>query len=253
MALGYANTPVYFDAVYFYLHFQYNGWFSFAVLALLFRFLETRGIAGDPRLGTRMVRWLTYSCLPAVALSMLWSRPPLWVYVLAWIGAAAQTYGLYCFIRYLLGGSPSVLRRLYRERSSIPAVQQLLWSLALTAFLLKLLMQAGSAFPSVAALVAAYRPFVIGYLHLVLLGFVTLFILGSFVERGILHVEQRRFRFFLYVFVAGILVTELLLFAQAGCDALGYALPGVDRALLILSLPLPLGLAGLQAALGRSR
>src|SRR5690606_15371941 len=36
MASGNSFTQLYYNAIYFYLHFQYNGWFTFAVLGLFF-------------------------------------------------------------------------------------------------------------------------------------------------------------------------------------------------------------------------
>ena len=40
IAMGMKGSVLYFDAIYFYLHFMYNGWFTFAVLGLLYRKLE---------------------------------------------------------------------------------------------------------------------------------------------------------------------------------------------------------------------
>ena len=43
IALGLRDTTLYFDAIYFYLHFQYNGFFAFMVLAYLYAKREKTG------------------------------------------------------------------------------------------------------------------------------------------------------------------------------------------------------------------
>src|SRR6476660_7158317 len=43
IAMGKQSTPIYFDSIYFYLHFQYNGFFTFFVMALIYKSLERGG------------------------------------------------------------------------------------------------------------------------------------------------------------------------------------------------------------------
>ena len=54
MLLGLQQKAIYYMTVQFYLHFQFNGWFAFAVLALFFQLLESRHILGFGRTGGKV-------------------------------------------------------------------------------------------------------------------------------------------------------------------------------------------------------
>ena len=72
IAMGKAGTALYYNAVYFYLHFQYNGWFTFAILAVAYKMIEKKG---PPVNGKLVYRLFTAACIPAYFLSTLWSQP----------------------------------------------------------------------------------------------------------------------------------------------------------------------------------
>ena len=40
IAMGKTGSALYYDVIYFYLHFQYNGWFVFAILSLFYQYME---------------------------------------------------------------------------------------------------------------------------------------------------------------------------------------------------------------------
>ena len=46
MIFGYQQKIIYYMTVQFYLHFQFNGWFTFTVLSLFFQLLESRNVLG---------------------------------------------------------------------------------------------------------------------------------------------------------------------------------------------------------------
>ena len=63
----------YLTAEYFYLHFQYNGWFFFGRMGLLNEVL--RRVDTDPRLLTQMF-WLFWRrSIPAMFSPLLWMDP----------------------------------------------------------------------------------------------------------------------------------------------------------------------------------
>ena len=67
-----------------------------------------------------------------------------------------------------------------RQRIIKPA--RIILTLSFLALTIKFMLQSGSVIPSLSTLAFGFRPIVIGYLHLVLLGFTTLFLLGSMLE-----------------------------------------------------------------------
>jgi hypothetical protein len=80
MANKIADQTWYLAAVYFYLHFQYNGWFFFTCMGLFYVILPTKIIATNK---LKRIFWLfALASVPAYFLSTLWMSLPLWVYIL---------------------------------------------------------------------------------------------------------------------------------------------------------------------------
>ncbi|HEX6915552.1 MAG TPA: hypothetical protein VF145_09945, partial [Chitinophagaceae bacterium] len=78
----------YLASVYFFLHFQYNGWFFFGCMGLLADLLKERGVNMQ---FNKKVFWLfALACIPAYFLSALWLPIPMAVYILVVISAVAQ-------------------------------------------------------------------------------------------------------------------------------------------------------------------
>lgn len=198
VAAGKSGSPLYYNAIYFYLHFQYNGWFTFAVLAVLYRLLEQKGTAARGK----AVFWLLhFSCVPAYLLSVLWTQPPVIINVLGGLAAFLQLIAA-CFLFIDMKG--------LRWNESLS--NKIIW-LSISAFAMKVVLQFASAFPQVAALAYEQRNFVIAYLHLVLLGFVSLFAFGGVIKHyGIACTGLLKGGLLLFLFALA--ATELLLILQ---------------------------------------
>ena len=225
IAMGYAGSPIYFNSIYFFLHFQYNGWFTFAILAVVYKMLS---------LETRSSKWAFYlmniSCAPAYLLSTLWSHPGIAFNFVGGVAASLQLIAA-CLI----------VRDFIRQGSYIQ-IKNGLFQLAIIFFVLKNILQLASSFPEVADIAYRQRNFTIAYLHMVLLGFVTLFILGAIIEKNLLPNHQR-LRISTTLFILSFIVTEILLVV----NACGYNIaigPFRFHALIfIASAPLPLSIA----------
>jgi hypothetical protein len=236
MAAGGSGSPLYFNAIYFYLHFQYNGWLSFAALGLLFWLLEHHRLAFSRPQALVVFRLFFWACLPAFLLSVLWMKPPVFVYWLAGLAALVQMAGL-----------ALLLRLLYQNRNAITGLLsgmgRILFFLSVAALVLKAGMQLASAIPFVADLAYAIRNFIIGYLHLVLIGFISLFLFAFFMQQGQLNAARRRSRWGLGVFITGFVLSEGLLFVQGLFFWLNWGLvPEYFRLLFWVSTLLPAGL-----------
>ena len=195
IVMGKAGTPIYFNAIYFYLHFQYNGFFSFVLFAVLYKMIEARGSAHNGR----KVFWiLNLSCLPAYFLSVLWTKPAFIFYLLGGAAAAVQLAAVILLLKDLTG---------FGWKHNI---QGWLLRLSIIAFVAKCIFQLASAFPAIANLAYQNRNFIIAYLHLVLIGFISLFVFGVIVESW-----KRIMRVGVFIFLLGFVTTELLLVLQA--------------------------------------
>jgi len=80
----------YLASIYYYLHFQYNGWFFFACMGLLVSFFNLKD-SDNPFFST-LFKLFFLSCIPAYFLSTLWWDLPLWLYILTVIAAFVQVY-----------------------------------------------------------------------------------------------------------------------------------------------------------------
>src|SRR5690606_10949203 len=75
-ANGLKDSPLFDAAVYFYLHFQYNGWIFLGLAAVLLALLARGGLE-LPERPLRALFWLYAAALPpAFLLSVLWPGAP---------------------------------------------------------------------------------------------------------------------------------------------------------------------------------
>lgn len=212
----------YLAAIYYFLHFQYNGWFFFAAMGLLISRIEKMVIA--PSLFNMIFLLFSLSCAPAYFLSALWMKLPLIIYGLVITSAVAQFAGWVIFIKVILRNKTIIKQGLTKQSRQL----LLLSAVALT---IKLLLQLGSTHPVVSQLAFGFRPIVIGYLHLVLLGIFTIFILGYTVSMDLLNIGNYFMRG-VWIFIAGIIVNEILLMCQ-GVTGFNYiSIPFIHELLL---------------------
>ena len=222
MATKTAHPDRYLASSYFFLHFQYNGWFFFACMGLMVHKLHTWGIRLS---GHKTIFWLfAAACIPAYFLSALWLPIPLWAYILVIIAVGFQLTGFAMVLRTLK-------ERFKQLNPLITPLSKWLVGLSGVALTIKLLLQAGSTIPALSKLAFGFRSIVIGYLHLVLLGVITLFILGYIVINGYMRVTKAAITGII-VFIAGIFFNELILFVQ-GTGAISYtSVPYTNEMLL---------------------
>lgn len=225
----------YLAAVYFFLHFQYNGWFYFACMALLASQVHKHIPAYVP--DKRVFVLFLSSCLPAYFLSVLWANIPLWLYLLVIAAALLQLLAWFLFIKSL----GPFLSKFRAQTNRLGANLILLSALAFT---VKLLLQLGSTIPAISKLAFGIRPIVIAYLHLVLLGVITVFILGFSISFGVIKLNKS-VALFLGTFVFGILLNEFLLLLQGIGSFVYYFIPYSNQGLFFAALTMMLGLLGL--------
>jgi hypothetical protein len=96
------NQDLYFGSVYFYLHFQYNGWFLFTIFALFFSQIKEHMQTQHIRLTNLFFYLLLLTLIPAWFLSMFWMRLPGWMVTSGAVAAVVQVVALLIFVRLLL-------------------------------------------------------------------------------------------------------------------------------------------------------
>jgi hypothetical protein len=206
MATHSGSQSLYFSALYFFLHFQYNGWFFFGIAGLWLAIPAVRFALQDGSMH-KAVRWFLFACGPAVVLSALWTPVPGWVYGLAVISAVMQLVGLV----YGYRGTKQVWTAFV---SKISTMEKWLFGLSAISFILRVTLQALSTIPALSKFAFAYRPVVIGYLHLILLGCISLFLLGYLYGHGLWKSNRTLAKTGFLIFLTGILGTEGTLMIQ---------------------------------------
>lgn len=211
--------------VYYYLHFQYNGWFFFGTMALVVTMLPDL-----PSL-TKFLNLFTVIVIPTFLLSILWAGLPMWLYLVALVSIAIEYVSWILFLVRV--GSHMKISHID------PKWVRLFFYCAIIALTLKFTLQTISVIPSLSQLVFGYRSIVIGYLHLVLLGGYTLFILGFLFYNDFMH-TQLSTKIGAFIFLVGVIFNEFVLLGIQGFTALftSVVVPYVNEMLLIAALML---------------
>ena len=232
MVSGSSFQNLYVASIYFFLHFQYNGWFLFGCMGLLCSSLIRHGI---PQQKLKLAFYLFVSaCIPAYLLSALWIPMPMWVYMLVAIAGIAQLVAWGIMLQ-------AIRKNLGTLKVHVIKFTQMLFFLCAIAYTLKLMLQAASAIPSLSYLTYGFRPIVIGYLHLVLLGVVSLFITSYSINNNYIILNKTR-KNGVIIFVAGIIINEIFLLLQGIGDLTYISIPYIDEELLAAAVILLLGL-----------
>lgn len=190
----------YKNAIYFYLHFQYNGWFIFCLLGIFFFFLEKKRINIDKKTISSFYRYLIISCLLTLFLSFLWMNPPKYILVLSTLGVIYQLIALLKFHQILITIKSKTSQNL------TPFLYQLL-RFVYVLFIIKIILQFLSDIPYFSILISQIIDFVIGYLHLIFLGLVSLSLFVFLNYFKLLKLSE----FWVKIYLLGFIMSEVLI------------------------------------------
>lgn len=232
-AAVFGSTAMYYASIQFFLHFQFNGWFTFAALGLV---LHQIGQSGKQPSPAHLVRWfyglLMVSLVLTYALSVAWSNPAEWLFWTNGIGVLIQLMALVLFFRII---------SLYTDVFSAGADRftRFLYILAICSFAAKILIQTAVVIPQVAVISYTIRPFVVGFIHLTMLGSISLYLIGYLISNRYLNLDKVYLREGILFIATGFLITEILLFSQGlllwmklGFMPVYYELIGIATALI---------------------
>jgi hypothetical protein len=228
----------YLASVYFYLHFQYNGWFFFACIGLLFNYMAIRFENSSV---PQSVYWLfALSCIPAYGLSILWLNIPTSVYIGIAFAAIAQFIGWLILLAY-------AWRAYNKHQTELHWLIKLLFIAFALSLTIKLSLQLGTLVPSISKLAFGFRPVVIAYLHLVFLAVTSVFLfLYGFAQDLILKTKWSIVG--MLVFLIGIFANELLLGIQ-GIASFSYIMvPNINIMLFAVAVWMFIGIGTLTAS-----
>ena len=222
----------YLSSIYYYLHFQYNGWFFFACMGLAFGFLNLR--KSEHSFYETSFKLFAIACVPAYFLSTLWLDLPLWIYIITVIAAIIQVFAWFKLLTVLLKERKNAL-----ENYS-PLLRYILMFVSF-ALSIKLILQLGSTIPFISNLAFGFRPIVIAYLHLVLLAIITLFIFFYIYANHLIFISKK-IKYGILLFSIGVLLNEIVLAVQ-GLASFSYTtIPYVNEILFGIAIILFIGI-----------
>lgn len=198
------NSTLYRNCIYTFLHFQYNGFFTLAIFGLVFNRYVYQPLMGNKNV-YRFSLFLVLSVVPSLFLSLLWQNHMAF-YILAGIGCL--------FILLCLLNLVPIFKLLVSRQLFTYGFARNIWIMSLISFILKMLLNVGTVIPWLGDAIYGNRPVIIGFLHLIFLGFVSFFLLSSFVEFKMFTRLSKLIRFPIVLFGTGIFANELLLMLQ---------------------------------------
>lgn len=226
MATKNIHQNEYLASIYYYLHFQYNGWFFFACMGLLLDYLKIT--TSSNRIYSQSFILLFWSCIAGYFLSTLWLNLPLWIYIITAISAVVQVIIWYLLFKTIIKENKSIF-------VNLPGYLKYLIIFISLALSVKFLLQLGSTIPAVSELAFGFRPIVIAYLHLILLAIISLFLLFYVYANNFVVINKKTI-LGLILFSLGVILNEVVLGIQ-GVASLSYTLiPFINESLFGIAL-----------------
>ncbi len=188
-------------SIYFYLHFQYNGWMLVALLGILIAILEKKGI----HLSRNQHNYLFYSVNFGVVftffLSILWAAPIKKFYVFNGLGVVFQLFAFLLLLRWFSKNKMLL-------KGSFSNLQVLIGKAVWVILGLKIVLQLITSIPYFANLAFSILEFTIGYLHLTFLGVISMSLFLFFDYLRLFRISKK----VVYLFLLGFILTEALIF-----------------------------------------
>jgi hypothetical protein len=158
----FGNTSVfYYDAIYTYLHFQYNGFFTCSIIYFLFFYSpQTKS---NPSISKLFYYTFVSSILLLSAHNFLWSIPPTLLYYISLLGSILQFVSAFFLFKMAKGFYPNATK-----------ITKVIIAIFMFCFITKCLLQIISSIPYFVTYLPNNRDLIIAYLHLVLIGMISI-------------------------------------------------------------------------------
>jgi hypothetical protein len=153
-------SVLYYDTIYTYLHFQYNGFFTCTIISLVFSFTKLSIIPS--KILYSFYFTFVISILLLCTHNYLWSSPPSILYYISLFGSILQLVSAcYLFI---------IAKAIY---NGVSKPEKLIITVFFFSFIIKCLLQFISSVPVFSNYLPNNRDLIIAYLHLVLIGMIS--------------------------------------------------------------------------------
>ena len=197
------SQDLYLASTYFYLHFQYNGFFIFSCIGLLINMLENIGAKLNSSEIYLSFWLLFFSCFLGFGLSVLWLELPIWLYSMIVLSSLVQILANVKILFWVRKNWMLILEK-------FTPLERFILIFVGVAFFAKVLLQLASTIPVVSQFAFGFRNIVIAYLHLVLLMCITGFLILKLLISKVFRLKKK-FVLGIKLFLLGVFLNELVL------------------------------------------
>lgn len=196
MAIGGKDTIWYQLSVYFYLHFQYNGWMLFGLFGLFYALLESWGVSLNTSRVKKVYRLLQAGVILSFFSNVLWTQPPLYVHIVTGISGLLLLWSLW-----------HPYQAIKHFRTKLNSKDRFLLVIIITLLILKSIALLSLSIPSLSKVLHQHRDLIIAFIHMNFIGIVSLCLFWIAYRMGCLSISKTALGFFLI----GFITTELVL------------------------------------------
>ncbi len=234
MISGHMTQNLYLAATYYYLHFQYNGFFLFACIGLLIDSIRNVGAEISEKENRTMFWLMFFGCLVGYGLSVLWLKLPLWIFIGIVIATSAQTLAAVKIYKMVKNNWKHLV-------VNFSPMQRFVLIYVGFAFFVKILLQLGSNIPAVSQFAFGFRNIVIAYLHLILLMCISVFLISQILATNVFKITKPILNG-LKLLLLGIFLNEAVLGIMGVLSIKYISFPYSPQILLVVSVMMLLGL-----------
>lgn len=198
-AKGLGGSEYFNAALYFFFHFQYNGWFTFAVLGIFFWWIENQAMPIKPS-ASKFYTYMLIAVVPAYSLSLLGMSFGKYFQLIGYISAILQLIGATYLIMFIKQTYPSI-------KKTFNQIVFTLLAISFSCFFIKELLQAFSSLPKLKQYAFLNKNLIISYIHLVMIGFISFFLLAILFQLNWLKPNKLG----IILLILGFIVSEITL------------------------------------------
>lgn len=204
---GAKDSPFYNTAIQFFLHFQFNGWFIFAVLALFINQMQHMGITLSQKIFDKFYYFGIIATVLTFGLPLSWFFNGPFFRTFNAVGLLFQIISMFYFIQLL---KPHLTTFFSTQRS----ITKSLFGFAFSCLLLKIIIQSSTIIPALATASHGVRNFTVGFIHLAMIGIVNSFLFGFITQTTFYGIKNKIGAIGILLFLLGFTVMEYLLFTE---------------------------------------
>ena len=198
-----ATQDLYLASEYYYLHFQYNGFFIFSCIGFLLFSMKQAG-SGISEKQNKLIFWLLFvGCVIGYGLSVLWMKMPVSIFAVIVVATIMQTIGAVLLFVFIKKNWTNLVLKW-------SAMHRFVLLYAGFAFAVKIALQLGSTIPALNQFAFGFRNVVIAYLHLVLLMCIATFLINQILATHYFTITNKLLMGF-KLLLLGIFLNELIL------------------------------------------